>query len=362
MLFPFLFYFLYITAHGRQSGSSGLNGAGGTGGFRITANPAETLLLATSGQFDFQEQLPGTLGARSDEPEDLPPSSTAAATAASLISRRQQQQQQQQCTEPNATLLQSVLIPMNHKSTRIKTTSSSAGLSFLRAASPLDEPPPPIPARTRHIPLPKGGSSNCTKLTIGAGKGVQKKGPSPPIWRHHHNQPLQSWQELTGGGQEQQQEQATSSSPSAPPPPPIPPHKSQRGSGSDSASGSDLSAGSSTHSHSHSHSRPPPIPPHRAGSNGSVSSWTLSSASNSTSSSSTGGNQREERSPQPVRPKHLRLAKRHTPQNSGVHHHSNTVGGNVELLQQEQQQQQPPPPLDYRAMMKVLERLKESSA
>lgn len=217
-----------------------------------------------------------------------------------------------QCTATESQ--QSVLIPMNHKSTRINATS---GLSFL---SP-DEPPPPIPLRTRH--LPSSSASRNTRRTIGSQiKGTQ-------IWRH------QNWQ-LTG---EQEQQCELGHITRAPP---IPPHRMQGKSSSEAtseaisdhqSSSSDLSTGSSTH--------PPPIPPHRGKSSERASSRrTLSSASASSSSVNEG-------SPQPVRPRHLRLAKKHAPQSK-----AQRVGN------EEHPQQQP----DYRTMMKVLERLKESSA
>lgn len=233
---------------------------------------------------------------------------------------------ERQCTATteSASTLQSVLIPMNHKSTRINATS---GLSFL---SP-DEPPPPIPLRTRHLP----SVSEKSRRTIGS----QIKGP--PIWRHHQKQ-HQNWQ-LTGE-REQQCELEHITRAIAPP---IPPHRMQEGSkrsssGSETTSeaisdhqsiSSDLSTGSGTH--------PPPVPPHRGkSSEASSSRRTLSSGSASSSSAN-------ERSPQPVRPKHLRLAKRHAPQNR-----AQRVGS------EETNQQQP----NYRTMMKVLERLKESNA
>lgn len=241
---------------------------------------------------------------------------------------------QGQCTATanadSAPTLQSVLIPMNHKSTRINATS---GLSFL---SP-DEPPPPIPLRTRH--LPSSSVFQSSRRTIGS----QIKGPQ--IWRHQQKQ-HQNWQ-LTGEQEHPQCDLQHSTRAIAPP---IPPHRmqgkgSKRSSSSSEGSSeaisdhqsisgsSDLSTGSGTH--------PPPVPPHGGKSCDRASSRrSLSSGSASCSSAS-------ERSPQPVRPKHLRLAKRHAPQST-----AQRVGS------EEQSQQQ----ADYRTMMKVLERLKESSA
>lgn len=174
----------------------------------------------------------------------------------------------------------SVLIPPNHKSTRIVHTS---GLSFMSA----ETPPPPVPSRTRHIPVPVRRNMNGTVNPL---SGHKYWGQSTLDCDLSEGEPCEA-------------------------PPPVPPHRTrvnterierQLLAKSDSNS---IQVGPN----------PPPVPPHRSKSHLKQASAT----------------------DQPSRPRHLSLTSKHTPQS-------------VDYLCDSK--------LDYKTMVAVLDRLKESSA